>query len=361
MASLPCLNPSCKSEGKPHPNCKCYVGMAEGGEPEHFCSKEREHKPDCEHFLDGPKKAIDPTHQVAAFLINQGIHGALKLNEKPDLMHYDKSVMRGHKESKNRIEALFEGKDYPKPDDHSKAKKSIHEWLEKGGITHDVQKEIYKMHEPQGFAEGGEVKQGVTLGHPLETERPEQNILLNTAKGRVSQYLNGLRPLANEPRLAFDPKPDQTKKKKVYDSALDTAVHPLHILDKINQGTIDQQHVQHFKSMYPEVDNYLQRKLTDKITEDQLEDKRPSHKVRQGLSLFMGTPLSAELKPQNIMAAQATFQATGNGNQGNMPGSPGQPPSSGKKGKSSKSALSKSDQAFLTPNQALAERQQSQH
>ena len=29
MIGFPCKNPSCKSYGKPHPNCKCYMEMAE--------------------------------------------------------------------------------------------------------------------------------------------------------------------------------------------------------------------------------------------------------------------------------------------------------------------------------------------
>lgn len=53
---LPCLNPHCKSHGKPHPNCRCYSGgenFAEGGEVG-FCSEAREHNHDCEyHLADG--------------------------------------------------------------------------------------------------------------------------------------------------------------------------------------------------------------------------------------------------------------------------------------------------------------------
>ena len=50
--NLPCKNPNCKSNGKPHPNCKCY-GLAEGGDVSHFCSESRMHKPDCEYFAEG--------------------------------------------------------------------------------------------------------------------------------------------------------------------------------------------------------------------------------------------------------------------------------------------------------------------
>ena len=49
---MPCLNPSCKSHGKPHPNCKCYSHNAEGGEIS-FCSKNRPHDRSCEYFAEG--------------------------------------------------------------------------------------------------------------------------------------------------------------------------------------------------------------------------------------------------------------------------------------------------------------------
>lgn len=57
MAHGPCLNPNCKSHGMPHPNCRCHPEeppyMAEGGEIEAFCSKDRKHMPECEYFAEG--------------------------------------------------------------------------------------------------------------------------------------------------------------------------------------------------------------------------------------------------------------------------------------------------------------------
>lgn len=47
---LPCLNPNCKSHGRPHPNCRCY-GLAHGGEVSHFCESGNSHNPDCEYYL----------------------------------------------------------------------------------------------------------------------------------------------------------------------------------------------------------------------------------------------------------------------------------------------------------------------
>ena len=59
----PCINPSCKSQGRPHPNCRCYGGKmsqyggyAEGGDVEekHFCQfGNRVHEPECEYYSGG--------------------------------------------------------------------------------------------------------------------------------------------------------------------------------------------------------------------------------------------------------------------------------------------------------------------
>jgi hypothetical protein len=49
---LPCLNPHCKSQGKPHPNCRCY-GFAEGGKVESACAKKIKHEPKCEYYAEG--------------------------------------------------------------------------------------------------------------------------------------------------------------------------------------------------------------------------------------------------------------------------------------------------------------------
>lgn len=56
----PCLNPACKSHGKPHPNCQCYSNMAEGGEASHFCSKEQMHEKGCEYYADGGEVDFTP-------------------------------------------------------------------------------------------------------------------------------------------------------------------------------------------------------------------------------------------------------------------------------------------------------------
>jgi hypothetical protein len=102
--------------------------------------------------------------------------------------------------------------------------------------------------------------------------------------------------------------------------------------------------------MYPELLQTMQKKITDKIISSQLKGEKPHYGVRQGLSMLMATPLSGDLYPQNMQAIQATFR----------PPMPVPQAGQATKPKKNTSKLTKSDQSFLTSNQALASRQQKQ-
>lgn len=355
---LPCKNKSCKSHGSPHPNCKCYPGLAEGGDVTTFCGEDRSHDPSCKYFMyAGTLGSEDPGDAVSGYMAHHGLHGLLKMGSnigEDALEKYDKSVVRGAKAVSGTIKNLFEGSKIEGAD-HEKSKDAIHDWLKNGGITNDMQQEIYKQNAtPQNFAEGGQAKalpQGVLHDHPVVHTYPQQNVLLQSAKGRASEYLSALKPQENEPRLAFDDMPDQADKKKAYRKALGIAANPVGILRKIQKGTIDQDHVKHLNALYPELSERLQKKVTEEIVKAQLRGKKPSYKVRQGLSLFLGVPLSGEMSPQNIAAAQATFQSKP---------SPAQQGGGNGVTKSKGSALTKMSQSLLTADQASASRQQKQ-
>lgn len=277
-------------------------------------------------------------------------------------LNYADQVNRGAQKMSRGVEGLFKigGQQLFNASDLSKKREKLDEWIQNGGNEQHIQESIYDNNgaDPaQGFAKGGDVKKAkkepdrvaplLSDNDPIANHYPEQNILLNAAKGRISNYLKDLRPQENQPKLAFDREPDQRQKKKSYNKALDIAIQPLSILDKIHKGTIETEDVTHFKNLYPEIDNVLQRKITEQIVKSQMSGKKPSYKVRQGMSLLIGIPLSGEMSPQNMMAAQATFQ----NKQAQQPG--GQP-------QKKLSAISKSYESNLTANEASAARQQRQ-
>ena len=70
----PCINPSCKSYGHSHPNCRCYGGkmgmyggFAEGGEveKENFCDANRTHFKGCEYFKAGGQAGTETEPDVS--------------------------------------------------------------------------------------------------------------------------------------------------------------------------------------------------------------------------------------------------------------------------------------------------------
>lgn len=356
-AHEPCKNPNCKSFGVPHPNCRCYGSFAGGGEVKSYCEGGQPHQKDCEYFADGGEVApthADPQHSVASYLGQEGLHGLITMAAKASdqsIPKYNQAVKRGGKAIDTKINNLFDGGKSENVD-YTKPKKTVEDWLDRGGATDDMKEELYRQNAPQMFAHGGIAKASPSLDDPnIANTYPDQNVILQSAKGNASNYLTSLRPQKNVPKLAFDEEPDTTDQERRYQKALHIAVNPLHVLDKIKDGSIEPDHLTHFKSMYPGMDDALQKKITERITEAQLKGEKPKAHVRQSLSMFMGTALSSDLSPQYIQAAQATFQMQ------QQAGPQGQPAAKNKKGTSS---LSKSDQSFLTSNQSRIERQQKQ-
>lgn len=63
--NLPCLNPDCKSHGSPHPNCRCYQRLAEGGSIRHrYCAYGKPHMEDCEYYSGGRVQYAEGTEEV---------------------------------------------------------------------------------------------------------------------------------------------------------------------------------------------------------------------------------------------------------------------------------------------------------
>lgn len=265
------------------------------------------------------------------------------------ISEYTNDVMKGDKKISDSVEHLFgAGGQQIFNDNADKSKEKLHKWLEENGPSQDINQMIEESGAMPGFAHGGQVepKQSPMLAdEPIARNFPDQHLLLSSAKGRMSGYLNNLRPKGNQPKLVFDVEPDQTQQKKTYNRALDTVVNPLGIMGKIKKGTVDPEDLQHFNSLHPELSEVLKKRITKKIVDQQLKGEKPSYKIRQGLSMFLGAPLSGEMLPQNIMAAQATFKSK-------------QPPSPPPQKKTS--AISKSSQHLMTSDQAAASRQQKQ-
>ncbi len=283
-----------------------------------------------------------------------------KLNNLVDLLDHAQNVSQGTELFGRGVGSLFkagaQSSIAPTQDKIRKSREELDNLIKNNQFQQDVSSELNKSpaEAPPQFAEGGEVdipkpepSTGINHNQGLADVYPEQNVMMNAAKSRITGYLKNLRPSDIKSKLPFDTAQDDVEATKTYHRALDIANYPLSVVDHINKGTLIPEHIKHLTSMYPEVTNQLQKKITEEVTKAQLKDEKPSYKVRQGLSMLMGTSLDSTLLPANMQAAQAVFQKQQAQQQ--------QPQG---KSKGSSKALSKTSQQYQTSDQARAERQQ---
>lgn len=205
------------------------------------------------------------------------------------------------------------------------------------------------------FASGGEIlpteapKTVLDGTDSLAKHFPVQNTLLNAARGRINNYLSATKPTPTPGKLAFDKAPNDVMKEKEYNNALDIANSPLSVLNHVKNNTLTLGHLSHLNAMYPEVYNQLSKKITEKVSEHQLKGKDIPYKLRQGLGLFLGSPLDSTMVPAGIQAAQSTF-LNRNQTQG---GAPQKAPAS-----SSVKGMDKLPQQYRTPTEARDSRAQ---
>lgn len=237
---------------------------------------------------------------------------AIKVGEHSGLssaLNYGTKAAKGVKMVNGAIEDLFNigGKEalHAYEPDNDKLDK----YMEQGGI--DQQIDELKDTPPvprQGLAEGGVVEsKPIRSTGGVATLYPAQHQMLTATKGRVSQYLNSIRP-SPPVGMMYDSEHKDADKERTYRSALSVANAPLSVVTHIKRGTVTPEHIRHLNSMYPELHDHLSKKITETMTKHKHdEEKRPSYKVRQGLAMFMGSPLDSTQTPMSIQAAQAVF------------------------------------------------------
>jgi hypothetical protein len=261
-----------------------------------------------------------------------------------DAINYATKASKGATAINKGLEAVFTGGALQGARNIEVDKQKLRDYIDAGGVDKDMDTALQAQQQgapAPGFAEGGDVampqqKSGL---HELY---PTQTMLLNAAKGRISNYLTSIKPNSNPTKLAFDAPPDMTMAEKHYDDALTVAAEPLSVLKQIQNGTLQASTVKHLTSMYPELYSHLATNINKKVMEAQMKGEAPKYQVRQALSLFLAAPLDSTMSPSSIMSIQSVFQ--------NKPGAPQQqqnPKSKGAPGK-----LGKSTPSYKTASQA---------
>jgi hypothetical protein len=244
------------------------------------------------------------------------------------ILDYPKSINSGVKKTTELVGNLFKTgaqQCYKDEFDNVKNLDDLKEFIKNGGINQniDAQQQQYNNPDVPHFAEGGVVGVGpdkpsaptapvaplLPDNDPMTTYFPEHAAMMNASKVRISNYLQSLVPEKYPAHLPFDKKPDQTKQEKTFDKASRLALHPLSILQTVKDGRLNSDDMKHFTSMYPDVHEYLKKKITEKIVDAQMKGEKPPSKSRSSMSLFMGTPLESTLTQPMIAAAQMSFSS----------------------------------------------------
>lgn len=297
------------------------------------------------------KKGVDYAIDKANPYVTDVIIGCMLKNETsaiPQAVHYATQIAKAAKKTNSAMDAIFKSGSQQLIDGASdKDIKQIEEYMQDGGIETQMKNSMQEQvrNEPSKFAEGGEVQPQSNQG--FANAFPEQNLLLNQAKGRISNYLNSLRPHENPTRLPFDKETKNKQQERTYKNAITIAANPLSILNKVQSGKLTPEDMKHFSQMMPEGYRYLSKEMTKKVIKSQMSGEIPPYKKRLAMSLFLGTSLDSTTTPVAVQTIQNMYAAK----------KPAQQPQ--QKPKKNTENLSKAANSYLTDDQSVAKRQQS--
>jgi hypothetical protein len=165
---------------------------------------------------------------------------------------------------------------------------------------------------------------------------------------RAAEYLDALKPDTKRPNPLDTPIKPTSSEKAAYDNAMNIAIQPLIVLNKVKAGTATPSDIAGLKAMYPNLYTRYAQKLTNEMTEALSKGKTIPYSTKMGLSHFLGQPMDSTMIPTSILAAQPQPV------QPNI-SPPGQAP--GERPKHSMKALDKAPSQYMTNDQARERRE----
>lgn len=176
---------------------------------------------------------------------------------------------------------------------------------------------------------------------------PEHALAMDETTGNAVNYLNSIRPMTDR-QAPLDSKPVASNtEKEHYTAALDLAVQPTMILDKIKKGTLTTRDLSIVSALYPRLLDNMRQKLTDAMVSHLSDGGMVPYRTRMGMSMLMGQPLDSTMMPSHIQAAQIFGPQQ----------SPQQSPQKPKRRTASSPALQKMPSMYQTPAQSRTLRQ----
>jgi len=187
---------------------------------------------------------------------------------------------------------------------------------------------------PQAF-----MNQQSHLDHYL----PDHGMAVAQSTASAATYLNTLRP-SSEKAAPLDSTPVTSSFAQAkYNNALNIAQDPNIIFDKVKQGTLTGEDLQHLGALYPSLFKGIQQKLTSEIANQVSKNKMIPYKTRIGLSMIMAQPMDSTMSPRSIISAQKAHA---------FPLSAPQSQQGSPRGSKSSPALQKMPGMYQTPSQS---------
>lgn len=283
----PCINPSCKSYNRSHPNCLCYSALgesaqqyADGGQ---VC--DGMHQAGCEHY-EHPQETIDgaAAHQGLLHLLTKT--GKTKSEDPMRAMQDHKEAsIRGKKSNSSHMENMFEKGHKIKSE---RAAQPLKEQLEKFQL------------DPESMLD---------IGGNLD---PAHSAQVAALAGNAVNYFSGMKPTQNKNNPLDKDSPLDRMQEHKYNRQLELAENPSSILSNIKDGTLKPADIQTLSTLYPKLYDSMKSKANESLITAITNKKQIPYKQRQSLSLFLGMPLDTTQTPeamQAIISSQATQQA----------------------------------------------------
>jgi hypothetical protein len=287
----PCINPSCKSYGHSHPNCRCYAGpggtsledatFAEGGEVS-YCSGNKTHSPECEHY-EHPQETLDGAVYHHGLLHALTKLGHSKSEDPMKAMHdHKENSIRGRKSHTSHMENIFE-----KGESHKSEPKSamaLKEHLEKMQL------------DPESLLE---------IGGNLD---PAHSAQIAALAGTAISHLNSMKPTQVQNAPLDQKSPIDKMAENKFNRHLSLAENPASILQHVKEGTLTPPDIQTVATLYPRLFASMKSKANDSVIEALTKGKIIPYKQKQSLSMLLGQTLDSTQTPQ---AAQAIMASAG--------------------------------------------------
>jgi hypothetical protein len=179
----------------------------------------------------------------------------------------------------------------------------------------------------------------------VETTAPNLTPHIQSATVNAINFLNNKLPNSGN-ELVQDQKiePSSTDKRAWLDLH-HTVSNPLTVLDKINDGTLNHNHIQALQAIYPDLHQEMNQKIAEHLGRAGLKNEQIPYKKRVSMGLLMGQPVDSTMTLPNM---NAIIMANAPKNQAQPAGKPK------KVSKSTSDTMEKTSNLYALPDQARA-------